>query len=185
VTVALAIAQRHRIEPFEAVALAIALASAVTAVRGIPLFALTVAAIAPRLADGVTGWEDTLGRRAVNLSIAFVSLGAVALALFFVATRPAPWFEHDLPTESLRAIDEATADPATRVLASTQVADWLLWRDPSLRGRLAYDVRYEIYRRATLEAVKAFEDDPSTSVLDDGYGVLVLGTRVIVRPTIP
>ena len=111
--------------------------SAVTAVRGIPLFALTVAAIVPRLADGVTGWQDTPGRRAVNLSIAFVSLGAVALALLFVATRPARWFEHDLPTESIPAIDEATSDPATRVLASTHVADWLLWRDPSLRGRLA------------------------------------------------
>ena len=185
VTVALAIAQRHRIEPFEAVSLAIVLASAVLAVRGIPLFALAVAAIAPRLADGVTGWKDTPGRRPVNLSIAFVSLGAVALALLFVATRPAPWFEHDLPTERLPAIDEATSDPATRVLATTHVADWLLWRDPSLRGRLAYDVRYEIYRRATLEAVKAFEEDPSTSALDDGYGVLVLGTRVIVRPTIP
>jgi hypothetical protein len=36
------------------------------------------------------------------------------------------------------------------VLADDRHADWLLWEQPSLEGRVAYDVRFELFARREL-----------------------------------
>ena len=38
----------------------------------------------------------------------------------------------------------ASATPGGRVFADGRYADWLLWNAPELRGRVAYDVRFEL-----------------------------------------
>ena len=48
---------------------------------------------------------------------------------------------------------EATRDPSVRVWATDGTADWLLWRIPDLRGRLAYDVRFELYDMPALDRI--------------------------------
>ena len=55
----------------------------------------------------------------------------------------------------MAAVREATRDPNVRVWATDGTADWLLWRIPDLRGRLAYDVRFELYDKATLDRIVA------------------------------
>ena len=49
--------------------------------------------------------------------------------------------------------------PETRVFATSRDADWILWRIPELRGRLAYDVRFEIYDRETFERIVRFRGE--------------------------
>jgi hypothetical protein len=56
----------------------------------------------------------------------------------------------------LAAVQRATrSDPTLRVLSDDHYADWLLWRDPSLDGRLANDVRFELLSDAQLTALQS------------------------------
>jgi hypothetical protein len=42
---------------------------------------------------------------------------------------------------------------STRVYADERFADWLLWRLPQLRGRVAYDASFELLSTAQLQAI--------------------------------
>ena len=77
------------------------------------------------------------------------------------------------PLESVR---EATASPGTQVISTSHLSDWLLWKLPELRGRLAYDVRFEIYTREDFERIVAYrgESRPDWRSIADSYEVLVL-----------
>ena len=37
--------------------------------------------------------------------------------------------------------------------ATAGTPDWLLWRIPDLRGRVAFDVRFELYDEVTLDQI--------------------------------
>ena len=90
-------------------------------------------------------------------------------ALAFVA-RPASWFVSEWPEPRVAAVREATRDPSARVWATDGTADWLLWRIPDLRGRIAYDVRFELYDEPTLDRIVDYgarEGDWRSSL--DGY----------------
>ncbi len=62
------------------------------------------------------------------------------------------------------------------MFADDRYADWLVWRQPQLAGRIAYDVRFELLTREQLEALVAFRgaagDDWLAAV--EGYDVLLL-----------
>ena len=68
-----------------------------------------------------------------------VAVGALVVA----ASRPASWFARDYPTSAARVVAE-TAGPSGAVFANGAFSDWLLLKEPSLRGRLAYDARFEV-----------------------------------------
>ena len=70
--------------------------------------------------------------------------------------RPADWFVEGWPEERIAAVRQATRDPSTRLVATDGTADWLLWRLPGLRGRIAYDVRFELYDEATLDRIARY-----------------------------
>jgi hypothetical protein len=71
------------------------------------------------------------------------------------------------------------ADPAIRVLTDDHYADWLLWRDPSLSGRLAYDVRYELLSARQVSALQAVFTVTGVNYKQAarGYRLLVLDRR--------
>jgi hypothetical protein len=49
------------------------------------------------------------------------------------------------PSEQGNAIaTAAAADPHLKILSDAGYADWLLWQHPELRGRIAFDVRFEL-----------------------------------------
>ena len=62
------------------------------------------------------------------------------------------------------------------VFAATRYGDWLLWKEPSLRGRIAYDVRFEILDTDTFLRVARFrvEQGDDWKTVADGYDVIVL-----------
>ncbi len=66
--------------------------------------------------------------------------------------------------------------PESRVFATSRDADWILWRIPELRGRLAYDVRFEIYDRETFERIVRFRGEQGSDwkSVSDGYEVVVV-----------
>ena len=59
----------------------------------------------------------------------------------------------------MAAVRDSLTTPETRVFATSRDADWILWRIPELRGRLAYDVRFEIYDRETFERIVRFRGE--------------------------
>ena len=71
----------------------------------------------------------------------------------------APMLEEPWPDAQGAAIARAAAsDPSLRVVTAVGYSDWLLWRFPELRGRIAYDIRFELLGARKLEDVARFED---------------------------
>ncbi len=154
VTVALVVWQRRRLQAFDIVVLAVTLAGALQAIRGIVWFSLAVVIVLPRALDGAIGRPDIVKLPRANRALAFSSLAAAAAAVVVVATKPASWFEREWPSQALAAV--ARAGDGARVFPSDRHADWLLWHEPGLRGRLAYDVRFELYPRRKIIALSRF-----------------------------
>ena len=121
-------------------------------------FALAAAAILPVALDGLLTRADPDAPR-VNRAISLVALAGLAVALVVTLVRPASWFTSEWPERRVEAVRAATRDPGTRVWATDRTADWLLWRIPDLRGRLAFDVRCELYDAATLDASRVRDPD--------------------------
>jgi len=83
-----------------------------------------------------------------------VSLAGVVLAVGVVAAKPASWFESSYPSGILAAFDRVQArDPQMKVFANETYSDWLLLRRPELRGRLAFDIRFELLSKTELESM--------------------------------
>ena len=93
------------------------------------------------------------------------------------AARPASWYTKlwpDAPAERVAAL--AQRDPSALVLSDDRYADWLLWAEPQLRGRVAYDVRFELFAGKQFDELFRYRNQ----VGDDwrraqaGYDILAL-----------
>ena len=122
---------------FEKSALVVLLVLAVEAARGVTWFTLFAIVVLPNAlpVPRLTLRES----EAARIAAAVVALGAFAIA----ASRPASWFTRDYPTSAARAVADA-AGPESAVFANGAFGDWLLLKAPSLRGRIAYDARFEV-----------------------------------------
>ena len=91
-------------------------------------------------------------RPRLNQALALVVAATIAVIAVVTLARPDSDFESRYPQGVLRAVDRTTAsDPAINVFADVQLADWLLWRLPQLRGRVAFDARLELQPRGGLD----------------------------------
>lgn len=55
-------------------------------------------------------------------------------------------FSANFPDPAARAVARlAAANPNDRIFASARWGDWLLWKEPQLEGRIAYDARAELF----------------------------------------
>lgn len=185
---------RRRLTPFELVAVGITLVGALQAVRGVIWFALAAAAILPVALDGLLPRPDVDAPRAGRL-ISLVALGALGVAFLVAAVRPASWYLQDWPEEQVAAVRAATRDPTADVLATEVTAAWLVWRIPDLRGRVAYDSRFEVLDADALDALTTYgRGEPGWQAVADGYEVVVVddaeqlaafveqpGTRIVFR----
>ena len=93
------------------------------------------------------------------------------------------WFVSDWPEQP--ASRRCARRPATRdvrVWATDGTADWLLWRIPDLRGRIAYDVRFELYDKPTLDRIVRYgRSEGNWQSIVDGYAVLVVDSSRYLR----
>ncbi len=140
---------------YELAVLAVTFVGAVQAVRGVIWFALAAAAILPVALDGVLTRADVAAPK-VNRMISLAALGGLALALVAFVARPSSWFVSSWPEPQVEAVRKATRDPSARLWATDGTANWLLWRIPDLRGRIAYDVRFELYDEDALDDISRY-----------------------------
>ncbi len=168
---------RSRLTFYELAVLAVTFVGAVQAVRGVIWFALAAAAILPAALDGVLTSKDVDAPR-VNRMISLAAIGGLAIAILAFVARPASWYVSDWPEQRVEATRDATRDPGTRVFATDGTADWLLWRIPDLRGRIAYDVRFELYDEPTLDRIVRYgRRQGDWKAVLNGYRVVVVDRR--------
>jgi hypothetical protein len=136
---------RRRLTLFDLAVLALTLAGALTAIRGIPWFAFACMVFVPvAIGRSLESRKPGEPRRGFNTVICIGLSAALILAggaLFF---RSDAWFEDYWSTEPIEAVRQEL-EPTDRVFAPDRFSDWLLWKIPELRGRIAYDVRFEVY----------------------------------------
>jgi hypothetical protein len=66
--------------------------------------------------------------------------------------------------------------PDDRVFAPDRFSDWMLFRIPELRGRVAYDVRFELYDRDFFDRLGEYggETTPDWKSFADGYRIVIV-----------
>ena len=71
-----------------------------------------------------------------------------------------------------KAVREA---PGSKVFADVHYADWLIWEQPALAGRIAFDARFELLSQRQLAKVATFNNPgQSWRTTAAGYAILVL-----------
>jgi hypothetical protein len=151
---------RKRLTPFERWATVLLLVAALAAIRNAVWFELAFAIAFPRLLDGA--WpsriELTAPVRKVNLLLGILAVAGVLAAVGAQASHPANWLDHGRTPAAAAAV-AAAAGPNGIVLADEVDADWLLWEQPSLAGRVAYDVRFELFDARELGQIDLLDGD--------------------------
>jgi hypothetical protein len=139
---------RQQLTGFEQIALAVMTVAGVMAIRSIAWFALAALILLPRLLEPALGRAReasvlVLFRAALAAAGATVILGAFVV----VASQPSSWFEREWPHAGAAELAELARErPAALVFSDDRYADWLMWAQPSLQGRIAHDVRYELFQ---------------------------------------
>jgi len=176
IAVPLVIRGRRRLALFDVAVLALTLVGAVTAIRGIVWFALACMVFLPVcIGRGLESRNPGPPRRRLNTGIAVgftVALLAVAGSLFL---RSESWFEDYWPREAVEAV-RAELQPEDTVFAPDRFSDWLLWKIPELRGRVAYDVRFEVYDREFFDQLQVYagETGADWKSFADGYRIVLV-----------
>jgi len=167
---------RHRrvLTGFDQLALLATALAGLTAGRNIVWFALATLVLVPALLTAALGPESDRPRHVLRLNAALAAAALVVLGALVArtVTRPASDFERSFPAGA--AAVAARSDG--RVLANVKYADWLLWREPGLAGRIAYDARLELLSRRQILRIYDFglPFGSSWRSTTAGYDVLVL-----------
>jgi hypothetical protein len=167
---------RKRLTAFDFLVLALTFAGGVNAIRGIVWFALACmifvpAAIGRKLESKNPGEP----KRALNVAIATGMTVAVLGAAAALFVRDDSWFEDYWSRDAVAAVQGAV-QPGDRVFAPDRFSDWMLFKIPELRGRIAYDVRFELYDRDFFDrlAYYNYETGKDWKSFADGYRIVIL-----------
>jgi len=167
---------------WERLALIVLAAMGVTALRNVTWFALTALVLGSLAID--PGIRRRMGDRDVtrlrfNRGLALAALLGVLALTIATLTADDKRFTSGYPEGALAAVRAVTArDPGVRVYAQEKYADWLLWRDAALRGRVAYDARFELLTHEELKRVARL-----TGVVTLGWKRNARGYRLLVLDT--
>jgi hypothetical protein len=142
----------NRSTPWERIALLVVLIAAIAALRNV-VWAGFAVLILPAISLASDSVRDS-PRPRLDRAIALVGAAAISLAVITTLARPDRDFEPRYPAGALRAVEQATRDdPQLSVFADPRFADWLLWRAPRLRHRVAFDIRFELQPPGGLERI--------------------------------
>jgi hypothetical protein len=161
---------------FERVALLLLLLLGIDASRGVTWFSLFAVIVVPTVvAEAVPLRSPIVPHRLVDAAVAASGVASV-VAVVLAAIQPSSWYSRDYPPEGARAAAAAAGASGT-VFANAAYADWLLFREPSLRGRVAYDARFELLPRGRLAQAAAVSIGRS-----DASRILRRFDVVVLRP---
>ena len=111
------------------------------------------------LPAGLGRWSPEAARSRLRPFLAVVAIGCAIGVGLQAARISSPALEDPWPRAEGAAIARAAAlDPSLRIVTDEADADWLIWHYPALRGRIAYDVRFELLGERGLTDVVNFKD---------------------------
>ncbi len=166
---------------WERCAMLVLTAGAIVAVRNVVWFGFgTLIVLSLSIRDAIRSRaRPSKSRPAMNLA----AIGGVTLLLALVLGRTlassTASLEPSYPEAALVAVRAEIADPSVRVFADERFADWLLWELPGVRGRVAYDVSYELLTPAQLRRIffrLKRVSGPNWKQAARGYRLLVLAS---------
>jgi hypothetical protein len=177
---------RRRLSHFDITALALTFAGAVLAIRGIPWFAFSCLVFVPVAVGRALEGREPRVLRALDRALSYGAAALLAVVAVLALARDEGWYVKNWPEGAVTAVREGAGEDS-QVFATSRDADWILWRIPELRGRLAYDVRFEIYDRETFERIVRFrgEQGEDWKSIADGYEVVVVETDPQTPPHVP
>lgn len=148
---------------FEKLAGLLVVAGALLAYRNWVWLALFAIAFYPKALDQVRGRvQEQRGVAQLNALLAGVGVAAAAVATTIVFSHPSSWFGRAFPDAAARAVAGLAAEhPQARIWASVRWGDWLLWKEPQLAGRVAYDARMELLTEAQVKDVVLLRVTPA------------------------
>jgi hypothetical protein len=133
------------------------------AVRNWVWLCLFAIALYPKALDRIRTVRRTAAEPRLNRVVGAVGIGVAVIGIAIAISRPASSFTRTFPTSAAQAVGRlADEHPGARVWATEQWADWLLWEDPQLEGRIAFDARVELLTEAQVKRMTVFS---ATSLL--------------------
>lgn len=150
--------ERGQLTPFEQLALVLLLAGALAAVRNLAWFVLAAVVLVPALATRPPRPGD---RRPPPVWLAAGISAIAVLAVIAAAVRGLGetdrQVESRFPSAAVAVVSrEALRDPSPGVFAHPRYADWLLFRQPRLAGRIPFDIRFELLTPDQLRRFRRF-----------------------------
>jgi hypothetical protein len=179
---------RHpsRMTMWEQLALLLLAAGSIEVIRNLLFFGLFALMVLPvALGAGAraerNGQSSVRGRVAINGVLCGLALAAVLVTGAAALVRPASAVELSYQrTRLLTVVERATrADPSLKLFTDVRFADWLLWRDPALSGRIANDARWELLTPVQMNELQAVFNVVGTNWKQGarGYRLLVLDSK--------
>lgn len=169
--------RRGMLTGFEIGALALTALSGLMAVRSIPWFTFAAVLLLPTLADAEFRALKADSRSSTSRPVALLGVGLCLVVVTLAFVRPGAGLARDWPPAGrATVVGVLQKDPHARVLASYDLADWLLFTAPATRGRIAFDGRWEILKPQTFVTLMKFfgQRTPAWERAAQGYRLLVL-----------
>ena len=187
---------RGRVPLFDQLALVFLAAAAISTIRNVTWFGLACVVVLPNVlrvlsADG----PPPARNERINLAMAGMAMGVLAITILVVALQPRTWFEehYDQRTPA-RVLALVERNPGALVFADEHFGDWLLWREPALAEKVAYDARFELLSHRRLDDISDFTSyrGPDFADATRGFDVLVLDpdgkplpTKALIKAAAP
>jgi hypothetical protein len=126
-------------------------------IRGIVWFGLAAILLVPKLVDARRSSKAGPSHsRLLTTTAAVSSTAAIAILGLQLVHLPSA-LGKSFPDSAARvAAIAADSDRTSKVFASERYADWLLWKQPQLAGRIVYDVRFELFDARRFAQLAAF-----------------------------
>jgi hypothetical protein len=157
---------RHasQLVPFERLVLLLLVAAAFLALRNMPWLALGALLVLPRSLDAALERRTAPARGGLNLALGGVACAIVLLAATAALRAPGGALASRYPDSVATVVAvTAKADPSAQVFADVHFADWLLWQEPQLRGRIVLDARFELLSHRQLVALYHWTNEMTDS----------------------
>jgi hypothetical protein len=165
-----------RLSLFERLAFVAAVVSALAAVRNVGWLGLAALLVLPRAIDALSAPRKTVGVSPVRLGLVVAALVGAGTAAVAFARAPGPAFADRYPSAAGEVVARALErNPQARVFADARFADWLLFRIPAARGRLAFDVRFELLSGAQIQRLYRWAAQST-----DRWRSAAAGTSIVV-----
>jgi hypothetical protein len=171
--------QRRSLSFFEMAVLALTAIAGFQAIRNALWFSYAVAVVLPLAIDATRPLRRTAQRREFSRLYPLIGLPVLVATIIVLAVQGESWYTNRWPsTVPGRVAAAARTEPGGTVFATERYADWILWREPQLAGRIAYDARFELLPRRVFDQVVdfAFGTRHKWFALPNRYPVVVLGT---------